>query len=206
MGRSSRLLLTLLVGALTASVSLAGVPDPDLSTVPNVIVNPDGSFEYKVTVVGGDGPIDSALVQIVFSAETDGLLCWCTGQDHPVVEAFTDASGCAIFNIAAGGCIDSSLVASPPAVEVFANSIKIGEPGVVSPDVVDPSGNRAQEGWDPDGTCLVSAGDAVEHTPAIVNATLSFCTDLNSDGEVSPGDAVLITPAIVDGSSCTQAL
>ncbi|NNF06614.1 MAG: hypothetical protein HKN21_07625 [Candidatus Eisenbacteria bacterium] len=205
MGRSSRLLLAaIMVGALTASVSFAGIPDPALSTVPNVLVSPDGSLEYKVTVVGADGPIDTALVQIVVGAEADGLICWCVGQTHPTIEATTDASGCASFFISAGGCIDSSLVASPPAVEVFANGIKIGEPGIVSPDAVDANGDVTQTPWVIGANCDVALGDAVYHTPFIAGGLPNFCSDMDSDGAVTLADAVTLTAPISNGASCSN--
>jgi len=204
MGRSSRLLLVAtVVGVLTASVAFAGIPDPALSNVPNVITSPDGSLAYVVDVVGASGPIDSALVQIIVGTEADGIICWCVGQTHPTIEAFTNAAGQATFNIAAGGCVDSALVVTPPAVEVFANGIKIGQPGVVSADVVDSNGTLAQGGWTPGASCAVSVGDAVYFTPFIANGTYGFCADLDSNGTVSLSDAVLVTPPIAFGASCT---
>ena len=84
MGCRLRLLLILAISLGAAwGVAGAGVPDPDLCTVPNVLTSPahpNTSLDYVVTVVGADGPIDSALVQLVFSAEAAGLVCWCTGQ------------------------------------------------------------------------------------------------------------------------------
>ena len=204
MGRSSRLLLAAAVmGVLAASVSFAGLPDPALSSAGNVILSPSGGIPYTVEVVGTEGPIDTALVQIVFSTETDGLVCWCVGQVHPTIEAYTNALGQATFNISGGGCVDSSLVSSPPAVEIFANGIKLAEVGVVSSDGVDDNGFVATDpSYNPNGTCVVGVGDATFHTSPIIASTYAFCTDINSDGAVSLADAVLITDDIVAASSC----
>lgn len=205
MGRSSRLLLAVaVIGVLAANVCFAGLPDPALSTAGNVILSPNASIDYVVEVIGSEGPIDTALVQIVFSTETDGLVCWCTGQVHPNIEGYTNALGQATFNLAGGGCVDSSLVSTPPAVEVFANGIKIAEVGVVSPDAVDGLGRVPTDpGYDPMGSCTVGVGDAANHTGPIVTSTYSFCTDLNSDGALTLADAVLVSEDIINSASCT---
>ena len=81
MGRSYRLLIAALVaGILVAGSSYAGIPDPTLSVVPNVLYSPSGTAEYVVVVNGSSGPIENALVQLVFSTEADGLICWCVGR------------------------------------------------------------------------------------------------------------------------------
>jgi hypothetical protein len=167
-------------------------------------MSPSAGIPYVVEVVGTEGPIDTALVQLVFSTETDGLVCWCVGQTHPTIEAYTNALGQATFNIAGGGCVDSSLVSTPPAVEVFANGIKLAEVGVVSSDAVDDNGFVPTDpGYNPNGVCAVGVGDAAFHTAPIVSTSYSYCTDINSDGAVSLGDAVLITPDIVGSANCT---
>lgn len=207
MGRSLRLLLaTVVAGALSAGVCFAGIPDPALSDVPNVVTSPDGNLEYIVTVVGADGPIDSALVEIVFSTETDGLVCWCVGQVHPTIQANSNALGQASFFISGGGCVDPALVTTPPAVEVFANGIKLGEPGVVSSDVVDDGGRKPTDvGYAPGGACKVVIADAVYFTGPIVSGTYDYCTDMDSSGVVNIADAVIVTGPIVSGAICTEA-
>ncbi len=205
MGRSYRLLIAALVaGVLVAGSSFAGIPDPTLSVVGNVLYSPGGTVEYIVTVNGSAGPIDSATVQLVFSTEADGLVCWCVGQAHPLIEATTDASGEAHFFIAAGGCIDPSLVAAPPAVEVFANGIKLKEVGCVSPDAVDDSGILPTSGWNPGTFCTVSLADAGLHSPSIKTGTYTFCSDVNSDLAVDLTDAVVLSEGIKSGFTCTK--
>ena len=206
MGRKSRLVLAALTLGLLAHDSLsAGVPDPGLSDAPNVIVSPLGNLEYTVTVVGSSGPIDTALVQLIFSDDADSLVCWCTTQTHPVIEALTNAAGEASFFIAGGGCIDPALTASGLAVEVFANGIKLGEVGVVSPDAVDGTGTKPTGGWNPGGFCSVGLSDGAYHTGPISTGAYDYCTDLDSDGNVSLADAVTLTAPIADGDTCTQA-
>jgi hypothetical protein len=206
MGRWIQVLLTaLVVGVAAVSVSFAGVPNPNLSTVPNVVTSPDGSLEYVVTVVGDEGPIDSALVQIVFSTEAAGLICWCTGQTQPLIQGATGPSGEASFFIAGGGCIDPDSVTTPPAVEVWANATKLKEVGVVSVDAVDEFQKLPHQGWDPAGTCASGLADGVFHTPPLKLGAISFCSDMDSDGDVDLDDAVLLTPGLRLGPTCTQA-
>lgn len=203
----SKLVRTLAILALSLAVAgaaFAGTPDPALSTVPNVVVSPGGVMSYVVTVVSAQGPVDGALVQLSFSTEAAGLVCWCQGQTQPLIEATSDASGLATFNISAGGCIDPSLVSSPPAVTVYANGFVLKEVGVVSVDAVDGSGLLPTDGWAPGGICTAGLTDATFHTPAIANGFYSFCTDINSDGACNLDDAVAITPGLSAGWTCTQ--
>lgn len=203
----SKLVRTLVVIVMTLAVAgaaFAGTPDPTLSTVPNVVVSPGGVMPYTVTVISAQGPVDGALVQLSFSTEAAGLVCWCQGQTQPLIEATTDASGVATFYISGGGCIDPSLVSSPPAVTVYANGFLLKEVGVVSVDAVDANGLLPTDGWDPGGICTAGLLDATFHTPPIANGFYSFCTDLTSDGACDLDDAVAITPGLGAGWTCTQ--
>jgi len=200
-----RTLVLLTTGVLATSVAIAGTPDPNLSTVPNVLVSPSGIFTYNVTVVSSDGPVNGALVQLSFSTEAAGLVCWCDGQTQPLIESTSNASGVASFNISAGGCIDPSLVSSPPAVEVFANGFLLKEVGVVSVDSVDPAGLLPTQGWDNGGICTAGLADATYHTPTLKSGAYNFCTDLDSDGDCDLDDAVALTPGLKLGWSCTEA-
>ncbi|HEX7880547.1 MAG TPA: hypothetical protein VF720_14125, partial [Candidatus Eisenbacteria bacterium] len=83
--------MALALGLLSAPVvAMAGVPDPALSTIPNVVGAPNGQMAYKVTIVGSSGPIDSANVTLVWSTAGDTAACWCTSQNHPSVSASTN--------------------------------------------------------------------------------------------------------------------
>ena len=207
MGRRYQLLLAVLVaGVVMAGVANAGIPDPALSDVPEVAYAPGGSLQYIVTVNGASGPIDTADVQLVFSTEAEGLIAWCTGQDHTggIISAQTDANGIAIFDIAAGGCIDPARTVGTPVVEVFANGIKLAEVGCVSPDVVDNNGVLPTSGWVLTGLAEVGLSDASFHTPAIKTGTYEYCTDINSDLLIGLDDASIMTPFIKGGSNCTS--
>jgi len=203
--KSVRTLVLLTLGVFAATVATAGVPDPNLSTVPNVLVSPGGVMGYTVTVISTEGPVDGALVQLSFSAEAAGLVCWCQGQTQPLIEGNTDASGVVTFNIAAGGCVDPATVTTPPAVEVFANGFFLKEVGVVSPDAVDDAGLLPIDGWNPGGVCTVGLSDASFHTSPLKTGAYSFCTDMDSDLDCDLDDAVALTPGIKLGYTCTQA-
>lgn len=206
MGRWIHVLSTaLVVGVAMAGVASAGVPNPSLSTVPNIVLSPDGSMPTTIIVVGDEGAIDTALVQVVFSAETAGIICWCTGQTQPLIQGQTNASGEVTFNVAGGGCVDPLSVGVPPAVEVFANGILLAEVGTVSVDAVDDNGLLPTEGWDPLLVCTAGLIDALHHTQPIANGFYSFCTDLDSDMDCDLDDALLITPGLKNGITCTRA-
>ena len=207
MGCRLVLLITLAVMAGAGQVS-AGVPDPNLCTVPKVLTSPShpsAALDYVVTVVGADGPIDSALVQLVFSTEATNLVCWCTGQAKPIVEVYSNASGVARFQIFGGGCLNPSTVVNPP-VQVFANGILLREVGIASTDPVDNTGKTPnQVGYNPAGSCASALSDASFITPAIKTGAVNYCTDLDGDNDTDLTDAILFTPAIKAGYVCTEA-
>jgi hypothetical protein len=193
MGRRYALSLSVLVLALLAgTVAQAGVPDPSLSTVPNVVGVPGGGMIYSVTIVGASGPIDSANVTLLWSTPGDTSTCWCTGQVRPSVAATTNASGVASFNLRLGGCLNPATIPGGVAVEVFVNSVKFKEVGQVSPDVVSTH----------DAPCNVGLADAVDFTGSLATSTYRFCHDVNSDLAVGLVDAVAITPSLALSASC----
>lgn len=182
---------SLLVFAAPSPV-VAGVPDPTLSTVPNVLTVPGGTLPYAVTIVGSSGPLANANVTLVYSAAANAALCWCTGQTHPSISATTNASGVATFNISSGGCANPATISGGVAVEVFVNSVKLKEVGQVSPDYVNSL----------TPPCLVSLADAVQFTPPLAQSIYGFCFDLNSSLTVGLADAVIATPYFANGTSC----
>lgn len=193
MGRRYALSLSLLVlGFLGASTALAGVPDPALSTVPNVVGSPSGGINYNVTIVGSSGPIDSANVTLKWSTPGDTSACWCTAQVHPNVTATTNASGVASFTLRLGGCENPATIPGGVAVQVFVNSVLLKEVGQVSPDV-----NSTHH-----PPCTVSLSDAVAFTIPLATNSYSFCYDLNSDLSVGIADAVIFTPAAAGAATC----
>lgn len=179
--------------ALSAPAA-AGIPDPTLSTIPNVIAFPGGTAAYTVTIVGVGGPIAGATVDLRYTGAGDADACWCTGQVHPTLSAVTNGSGIATFNVAGGGCLDPATIAGGIAVEVFVNDIKLKEIGQVSPDII----------MDPAGTCEVALSDAVQFTTPLSTGAYSFCFDLNSDGAVGLTDAVIFTPPASSGAVCVE--
>lgn len=186
--------IVLALGLIAApAVSLAGVPDPALSTIPNVLGSPDGLLAYRVTIVGTSGPIDSANVTLVWTVAGDTATCWCTTQVHPSVASTTNASGVATFNLRLGRCLNPATIPGGVAVEVFVNSIKIKEVGQVSPDVT---------GLLLGPPCQVALADAIQFTFPLATATYGYCYDLNSDGTVGASDAVLLTAPVAGAATC----
>lgn len=181
------------VAVMAASLASAGIPDPVLSTVKNVIACPDGSIPYSVTIVGTSGPINNALVELRYTAQGNTDACWCTAQTHPIISATTNASGIATFNIAGGHCLNPATIAGGIAVEVYVNSIKLKEVGQVSPDVI-PGATEPP--------CQVTLADASTFTAPLANGTFGFCFDLNSDGAVTLSDAIIFTPPAANAASC----
>jgi hypothetical protein len=160
---------------------------------------------YRVNVASSSGPIDSALVQLVFSDEAANAICWCTGQTEPIIEATTNASGDADFYIAASGCIDPDSMATFPPVEVYANGFWLDDVGTVSPDAVDDAAKYPWQGWGPPGTCITGLSDVTSHTGPLKNGTYAYCTDFDSDMVITLTDAVLATGPFSQGDFCTPA-
>jgi len=198
------LLVACAAGVLVAGNAWSATPDPALSTVPNVVVEPGGALAYKVTVVSVDGPVSGAIVRLHLTPEAEPLVGWCSGQGHPDIDATTDGSGVATFNVGAGGCVNPAALSAPP-VQVFANGILLRQVGIVSADAVDDAGKLPTQGWNPGPTLKVALSDAVFHTPSLKTGAYSFCTDMNSDGFCNLTDAVILTPPIKTGHVCTHA-
>ena len=184
-----------LAGLLCATApAVAGLPDPSLSTIPNVLAVPGGGSPYSVTIVGDGGPIAGATVELRYSAQGDADACWCVGEPHPNRSAVTNGSGIATFNVSGGGCLDPATIAGGVAIEVFVNDIKLKEIGQVSPDV----------SADPLGTCEVALNDAVQFTGPLASGTYSYCFDLNSDLVVGLTDAVIFTIPAASAATCSE--
>ena len=198
------LLAACAAGVLVSGNAGAGAPDPDLSTVRNVVYSPGALMAYAVTVMSVDGPVSGAIVRLHFTNESNPLAGWCSGQEHPDIDAVTNASGVATFNLGGGGCLNPANMTNPP-VQVYANGVLLREVGVVSVDAVDDAGRLPTQGWNPSPNVKVGVGDAVFHTPPLKTGAYSFCTDFNSDGACDLTDAVLLTPAVKVGWTCTYA-
>ncbi|NNF07115.1 MAG: hypothetical protein HKN21_10175 [Candidatus Eisenbacteria bacterium] len=194
-----------LVGMLVSAPAMATIPDPAFSNAPGFMtVTPDGSFGYTVNVANSGGPLSGSFVQIVVSGPADGLVCWCTGQTHPVIDELTNASGDATFFVAGGGCITATGLGATVA-EVFADGILLGQIEINSPDVVDAAGFvNTDPGYTGDPTCNVGLSDAVFHTAPISLGQSEPCSNFTDpfNDAVSLSDAVIVTPYIVNGTSC----
>lgn len=190
-----RFRLATLVSAImltAASAAFAGIPDCNLSVIPNVIAVPDSSMPTTMTIVSSSGPLANALVELRYTAQGNSDACWCTSQPHPSVFQVTNASGQATFKIAGGGCLNPATIAGGVAIQVYVNNILCKEIGQVSPDVISTT----------TPPCAVSLADAVSFTGPLSSATYGFCYDLNSDLSVGLTDAVLFTPPAAGAASC----
>jgi len=195
-------LIVFVTGIVGPGPAAGGLPDPDLSDVPNVIYTPGGTLEYTIFIGSADGPVAGATVDVEFSSEAASLLCWCTGQQNPIIQGTTDGAGLVSFFIDAGGCLDPDSLTAPP-VTVYANGFWMAEVGCVSPDVADENAVYPWQGWNPGTLCTAGFSDAILHTPPFALGTFAFCSDLDSDGIVSLGDAILATPPLSLGEACT---
>lgn len=209
-----RAALSVAAGVLVASLAIANVPVPELSTVPVCApMSPNGALVYQVRIVGTGGPINAARVNVLFNTVGDSLVCWCStnpyvpGSPHSFF-ANTNASGFATFNLRGGGCVEYNLAAIPGdknyAGEVFADFVKMQEIGTVSPDAVDNAGRVATDTpvWNPGASCAVGLSDAVKHTTPLATSAYSWCTDINCDKLVSLSDATILTPFLAQATSC----
>lgn len=209
-----RAVLSVAAGVLVASLAIANVPVPELSTAPNCIpISPNGALVYQVRVVGTGGPINAARVNVLFNTVGDSLVCWCAtnpyvpGSPHSFF-ANTNASGNATFNLRGGGCVEYNLAAIPGdrnyAAEVFADFVKLAETGAVSPDAVDNSGRVSTDSpvWNPGASCATGLSDAVRHTTPLSSATYAWCTDINCDRAVTLADATILTPFLSQATTC----
>jgi hypothetical protein len=218
MDRFLRRVVTLAVaGVACASLASANVPVPNLSTVRDCVgLSPNGALVYSVTIIGTQGPINAATVEIRFNVPGDTLTCWCSVVPDPggvpTTHSFfanTNAGGVATFNLRGGGCIERGLTAIPGsnefAGEVFAQGVKMAEFGTVSPDAVDGAGRLPTQTpglWDPAGTCATALADAVQHTTPLATSTYEWCTDINCDDVVGLTDATILTPFLAGSAAC----
>jgi hypothetical protein len=178
--------------AFAATTALAGIPDCNLSVIPNVIASPNGTIPTTFTIVSTSGPINGAAVELRYSVNGNAAGCWCTGQVHPVIAGTTNASGQVTFNVSGGGCLNPSTISGGIAIEVFVNNIPCKQIGQISPDVISTTSPP----------CAVTLSDAVNFTGFLASSTYSYCHDLNSDLTVGLTDAVLFTAPAASAASC----
>jgi len=152
------ILICLLLGLAPLPASGRSPCIPELVGPRCLLLSPDGSLEYRVTIIGDPSPfcgptpmpIPNSTVTIRFRHVGDTLTCFCSSIPGPrphVFTASTNAFGEAVFHIAGGGCaaLDDPAIPGPLkyAAEIFVDGIYLDELGIVSPDVVD----NAESGW-----------------------------------------------------------
>lgn len=193
MDRRLRVLSLATVALVTmAGAAMAGIPDCNLSVIPNVISTPNGTIPTTFTIVSSSGPINNATVELRYSANGNAAACWCTGQVHPNISGVTNASGQVTFNVSGGGCLNPATISGGVALQVFVNNIPCKQIGQVSPDVINTTSPP----------CAVTLADAVNFTAPLATATYDFCHDLNSDLAVGLTDAVLFTTPAATAATC----
>jgi hypothetical protein len=178
--------------AAAATPALAGIPDCNLSVIPNVIASPGGTIPTTMTIVSTSGPISGATVELRYTANGNAAGCWCTGQVHPIISGTTNGSGQVTFNVSGGGCLNPATISGGVAIEVYVNNIPCKQIGQVSPDVISTTSPP----------CAVTLADAVNFTGPLSTATYGFCHDLNSDLSVGLTDAVLFTTPASTAATC----
>jgi hypothetical protein len=178
--------------AFLATTAMAGIPDCNLSVIPNVIATPNGTIPTTFTIVSSSGPISGATVELRYSANGNSSGCWCTGQVHPTISGVTNGSGQVTFNVSGGGCLNPATISGGVAIQVFVNNIPCKQIGQISPDVVSTTSPP----------CSVTLADAVNYTGLLATSTYSYCHDLNSDLSVGLTDAVLFTAPAASSASC----
>lgn len=210
MARFFRTSLLLAAAALVASGAMANIPDPDLSTVPQMITTQPNLLLTlnTVVVVGGQGPITGATVDLIMVNNSADLLCWCPGETPDSWSEVTDGSGTCNFDIAGGGCVDEDRFEDQVS-ELYADGILMYRPGFNSVDILDNGGNLATDAnYDPatDGVCAVNSGDASYFGSALLGSVFEPCTKFNGQALTFPtnaGDLAVFTPHILGSSSCT---
>jgi len=215
-------LLLLAAGTLPLHAA-AGPPFPVSDIPPMVTVAPDGSFGCRMLIMGSQGPVLGALVEVEFSPAATGLVAWTVpvppGADVPVTgpggglmfTGTTDINGEVVFHIAGAGCVaEKAGDVDPYIVQVRADNIVMAEPYINSPDAVDADGVLPEVlGFsicDPAAqTTEVGLSDALFHTPGIKNGLQEICTDFTDDGQpaVGLGDATALTPYVRGGTTAS---
>jgi hypothetical protein len=211
--------LLAMLGVVAASTALASIPEPSpVSTVPCLVYCPTADLTYKVTVKDAGGNlISGASVEVRVSSGINTKICWCTaGGQAPSAgvkktgvisfTSITDGSGVAKFTLGAGGCVNYSQ-ATNRIVEVYANSIKIGEVCAVSSDAVDQNGRLPIDSGYAPTACEVGLSDFTYLAAAWLgggSAAQKLCGDLNTLAGAGLGDLVIWAPHSIGAHSCTK--
>lgn len=202
----SRCMLFAVLLLFAVSPATAGVPSPDMSTVPDVLTlvgrgpgGVDTSAPFTVVVRWHHGePFDNASVILDFSGCPD--LKFCADQPEVVggpmfvqcagnnIRAITGPSGTLTFHVQ-GGAANSGAVAGPtgPSLKVYADGVLLK---VVRVAALDQIGNN---GLDPN-----------DHASWLADAFSGQAyarSDYNGDGTLDPNDLSLWLGAFFSGAS-----
>lgn len=168
MNRFFRVSALVAVALALAVPAFANIPDPLLSTIPRyVTIAPDGGgslISFTIDVVGAAGPVNDAVVELIFSAQATELIAWSDpvpgGADIPdslcspgrhytvVAQGASDPNpGRAVFHIAGGGCIVEPDYPGAlfDIVTVKADNVLMAQLEVNSPDAVNNDGKMATD-------------------------------------------------------------
>jgi hypothetical protein len=221
--------------AVLAGGAFANIPDPALSKVPPVLIMPNNpnllpppvgpnSLGYTVEVIGNQGPVNNALVEVDFSHAAwlriakcnagDGSSVFCGGivaqpttpAPHYICTATTGIDGKATFQISGGACILATAV-NPYTVEIRANGVVLANDiTILSPDVVNDNGQTSAQTQTSNcllGQTSTGLSDAVFHTSHFSGATFNRCSDFNDNDISDLADAVIATQSLTSGNACT---
>jgi len=147
-------LVCLFAISLVSSAAVASIPNAENSDTPDCFAMcPASDICQTITVRDqNNNPMPNTEVRLEFSASCDAVICWCPGQDHPIVTGMTDGSGVVTFCVDAGGCCDDTPYAVQVVAEPGAVELKLYE-SIASPDNhSDTTGN---------GDCDVDLNDFV---------------------------------------------
>ncbi len=193
--------ILVLAAIMIPAAAMANIPHAGNSTTPDGVGVCPGS-DYLLTVIvhdQNDNVMPNTPVRVIFSDVCDGLINWCTGQDHPVIEMNTNGSGVAVFGIDAGGCcmdgfpapcdndaggIGTVVIEADPAAVVLSSYEHVASPDMHS----DAGGGNPWGAGDKD----VDLNDFVRFSSIFL--TLCGCGDLQGgDGDVDLNDFVSFT-------------
>lgn len=187
--------LAIALGALvlTASASMATIPDPANCTVqPADALNglvlaplspaPLAATINTITVRNNvNAPINAANVEVELSANNS--TCAAT-----VLTGVTNASGQVVITLGGGGCAHNIALSGV----VKANGVTIrAYANAKSPDY-DGAG----------GDLTVNLADLVSFSNEFLGAALAECHDYDNNGTTDLGDLIIFSPAFVNPNSC----
>lgn len=149
---------------------------------PSVVLAPEGlpsnTYLFGDTCTGR--PQAGVNASLRFNDYLDAALTWDPLQDHPEIDAETNADGEAVFALRGGGCSEQG------SVWLGCSGVPIWSwIGAKSPDV--------------DGDCIVTDTD-LDYVEAMVGSD-DFCADLDGSGLVDGADRAIVVATLGDHCS-----